>query len=63
MFSRAAITMAAGANFIVERTVDFVLLRAKNGGEVVGHDQGLVAGIGGMLGCNFYPNVAVSDHS
>ena len=37
MFSRAAITVAAGTNFVVERAVDLVLLSAKNGGEVVGH--------------------------
>lgn len=49
MFSRAAIAVAAGADLVVERTVDFVLLRAKNGGEVVGHDEGLIAGEGGIL--------------
>lgn len=45
MFSRAAIAVAAGADFVVERTVDFVLLRAKNRGEIVGHDEGVAAGI------------------
>ena len=38
VFPRAAIAVAAGADFVVERTVDFVLLRAENGREIVGHD-------------------------
>ena len=45
VFSRAAIAMTAGADFVVKGTVDFVLLCAKDGGEVVGHDEGLTAGI------------------
>jgi len=40
VFARAAVTVAAGANFIVERAVDFVLLCAKDGGEVVRHFEG-----------------------
>ena len=39
MFPRAAVSMAASTNFIVERTVDLVLLCAKDGGEVVRHDR------------------------
>jgi hypothetical protein len=30
--------VAAGADFVVEGAVDFVLLCAEDGGEVVGHD-------------------------
>jgi hypothetical protein len=30
----------AGADFVVEGAVDFVLLRAEDGGEVVGHGGG-----------------------
>jgi hypothetical protein len=29
--------VAAGANFVVERAVDLVLLGSENGGEIVGH--------------------------
>lgn len=47
MLSRASIAMAAGADLVVEGTVDFVLLRAKNGGEIVGHDEGLAAAMMG----------------
>jgi hypothetical protein len=32
--------VAAGADFVVEGAVYFVLLRTENGGEVVGHDCG-----------------------
>ncbi len=38
MFARAAVAMAAGADFVVEGTVDFVLFGAEDGGEVVCHD-------------------------
>ena len=38
VFSRAAVAMAAGADFVVEGTIDFVLLSAKDRGEVVSHD-------------------------
>lgn len=40
MFPRATVAMAAGADFVVERAVDLVLLSAEDGGEVVGHDGG-----------------------
>jgi len=38
VFSGAAVAVAAGADFVVERAVDLVLLGAEDGGEVVGHD-------------------------
>ena len=37
MFSGTAVAVAAGPDFVVKRTVDFVLLGAEDGGEVVGH--------------------------
>lgn len=37
MFARAAVTVSAGADLVVERAVDFVLLGTEDGGEVVGH--------------------------
>jgi hypothetical protein len=37
VFARTAVAMAAGADFVVEAAVDFVLLGAEDGGEVVGH--------------------------
>ena len=37
VFARAAVAVAAGADFVVEGAVDFVLFRAEDGGEVVGH--------------------------
>lgn len=40
MFARAAVAVTACADFVVEGAVDFVLLRAENGGEVVGHGCG-----------------------
>lgn len=40
MFSRAAVAVAAGADFVVEGAVDLVLLGAEDGCEVVGHDWG-----------------------
>ena len=35
----AALTVSAGANLEVEGAVDFVLLSAENGGEVLRHDE------------------------
>lgn len=40
VFPRAAVAVAAGADFVVEGAVDLVLLSAEDGGEVVGHDLG-----------------------
>lgn len=40
MFSRAAVAVAACADLVVEGAVDFVLLGAEDGGEVVGHVGG-----------------------
>ena len=37
MFAGTAVAVAAGADFVVEGTVDFVLFGAEDGGEVVGH--------------------------
>ena len=37
MLATAAVAMTAGADFVVERAVDLVLLRAKDGGQVVRH--------------------------
>ena len=37
VFARAAVAVAAGADLVVEAAVDFVLFRAEDGGEVVGH--------------------------
>ena len=34
MFARAAVAVAAGADFVVEGAVDFVLFGAEDGGEV-----------------------------
>jgi hypothetical protein len=34
--------VAAGADFVVEGAVDLVLLGTEDGGEVVGHDGGVV---------------------
>jgi hypothetical protein len=39
VFARAAVAVAAGADLIVERAVDLVLLRAEDGREIVGHDR------------------------
>ena len=58
MFSRAAIAVTAGADFVVEGTVDFVLLGAKDRGEVVGHNEGLTDGISvGRFDVTFVPNL------
>ena len=40
VFSRAAVAVAACADFVVEGAVDFVLLGAKDGGEVICHVGG-----------------------
>ena len=37
VFAGAAVAVAAGANFVVEAAVYFVLFGAKDGGEIVGH--------------------------
>lgn len=37
VFARTAIAVAAGADLVVKGAVDFVLLGAEDGGEVVGH--------------------------
>ena len=37
MFAGASVAMAAGANFVVETTVDLVLLGPEDGREVVRH--------------------------
>ncbi len=37
MFARAAVTVSAGADLVVEGAVDFVLLGSEDRGEVVGH--------------------------
>lgn len=37
VFSTAAVAVAAGADFVVETAIYFVLLCAEDGGEVVGH--------------------------
>ena len=39
VFARAAVAVAAGADFVVETAVDFVLFCAEDGGEVVGHGE------------------------
>lgn len=40
VLARAPVAVAAGANFVVEGAVDFVLLGAEDGGEEVGHFEG-----------------------
>ena len=37
MLARASVTVPAGANLVVETTVDLILLCAKDGGEEVRH--------------------------
>lgn len=44
VFARAAVAVAAGADFVVEAAVDFVLFGAEDGGEVVGHVSRWVCG-------------------
>ncbi len=50
VFSRAAVAVAARANFVVEGAVDFVLLGAEDGGEVVGHGGLLLEGVREKIG-------------
>ena len=42
VFARAAVAVAAGADFVVEGAVDLVLLGTEDGGEIVGHGGGVV---------------------
>jgi hypothetical protein len=37
MLSRAAVAVSASSDLVVEGAVDFILLGAEDGGEVVGH--------------------------
>lgn len=37
MFSRAAVAVTAGTDFVVEGAVDLVLFCAEDGGEIVSH--------------------------
>ena len=37
VLARASVSVAAGADLVVERAVDLVLLGAEDGGEIVGH--------------------------
>lgn len=50
VFARAAIAVTAGTDLVVETAVDFVLLGTEDGGEVVGHDGGFRACVGGCDG-------------
>jgi hypothetical protein len=47
MLARAAVAVPARADLVVEAAVYFVLLRAEDGGEVVGHGDGGARGEGG----------------
>lgn len=51
VLATAAVAVSAGADFVVEGAVDFVLLRAEDGGEVVGHACEYVEGLkaGGVI--------------
>jgi hypothetical protein len=40
MFSGAAVAVSAGADFVVEGAVDFVLFGSEDGGEIIGHVDG-----------------------
>jgi len=51
VFARAAVAVAAGADFVVEGAVDLVLLRAEDGGEIVGHDGRVVCVVSMRFGC------------
>lgn len=46
MFTTAAVAVPAGADFVVEGAVHFVLLRAEDGGEVAVGEKSVLA-----LGC------------
>jgi len=50
VFARAAVAVAAGADLVVEGAVDLILLRAEDGGEVVGHGDGFFFAAVGWLG-------------
>lgn len=39
MFARAAVSVSACADFVIEGAVDLVLFGTENGREVVGHDR------------------------
>jgi hypothetical protein len=56
VLARTAVAVAAGADFVVEGAVYFVLLRAEDGSEVVRHGGGwgcVVGGVGdgAQVGC------------
>ena len=40
MLARTAVAVSAGADFVVETAIDFVLFGAEDGGEVVRHGGG-----------------------
>lgn len=50
MFARAPVAVPAGADFVVEGTVYFVLFGAEDGGEEVGHFDGWGVSWGGIGG-------------
>ena len=50
MLAGAAITVAAGTDFVVERTVNFVGFSTEDRGEVVRHCEGLGGVFGGAGG-------------
>ncbi len=48
VLAAAAVAVPAGADFVVEGAVDLVLLRAEDGGEVAGGEEGAISwGVGG----------------
>ena len=47
MLARAAVAVPAGADFVVEGAVDFVLLGTEDGGEIVGHGASIEIERGG----------------
>ena len=48
MLPRTPIAVSACADFIVERTVDLVLFRTEDGGEIVGHCYEVMRAIGAL---------------
>lgn len=50
MLSRTSVAVSACANLIIERTVDLVLFRTEDGGEIVGHYYNVNAPNLGLLG-------------
>ncbi len=51
VLAAAAVAVPAGADFVVEGAVDLVLLRAEDGGEVAGGEEGAISwGLGGGRG-------------